>query len=63
MDVAEQALTGLESLSKKHSKAILQAVSIDLPQLHQTCSKKIHFNQCHFSWKHTLMFTILSESV
>lgn len=29
MDVAEQALTALESLSKKHSKAILQAVSID----------------------------------
>ncbi|XP_045199519.2 E3 ubiquitin-protein ligase TRIP12-like isoform X2 [Mercenaria mercenaria] len=28
MDVAEQALTGLESLSKKHSKAILQAGGI-----------------------------------
>lgn len=28
MDVAEQALTALEMLSRRHSKAILQAVSI-----------------------------------
>ena len=27
MDVAEQALTALETLSKKHAKIILQAVS------------------------------------
>ena len=27
MDVAEQALQGLEMLSRRHSKAILQAVS------------------------------------
>lgn len=28
IDVAEQALTALEMLSRRHSKAILQAVSI-----------------------------------
>ena len=32
MDVAEQALTTLEMLSRKHSKAILQAVGF-LPQV------------------------------
>lgn len=30
MDVAEQALTALDMLSRRHSKAILQAVSIAL---------------------------------
>ena len=28
IDVAEQALTALEMLSRRHSKAILQAVSV-----------------------------------
>lgn len=35
MDVAEQSLTALDMLSRRHSKAILQAVSIDLPN--ETC--------------------------
>lgn len=33
MDVAEQSLTALDMLSRKHSKAILQAVSINVIQV------------------------------
>lgn len=46
IDVAEQALTALEMLSRRHSKAILQAVSVVTEGLHFTLCRifKIHIH-------------------
>lgn len=38
MDVAEQSLTALEMLSRRHSKAILQAVCTIFIQNKRSCS-------------------------
>ena len=53
MDVAEQALTALESLSKKHSKSILQAVSV--------CNPTNHRKNYHLQWSSTNKTTLRTD--
>lgn len=47
IDVAEQALTALEMLSRRHSKAILQAVSVVTQGL---CSVSCWILDPHLYW-------------